>query len=292
MAGAGDEAPPAKKAKVTDDAKEQIIPAEEVKRFIDGLRFTQPLCVLERAAVKQRAECPQCKKNKQYYCYDCLLPTVAAARPRAVPLPVNVHVLLHPSERRGKATSVTGAIVSPDIHLHVYPSLPEGLDPGKTLLVYPSPTAKLLPQLADEGLLSGVENLVFVDSTWQQSKQICRDPKVTSIGRHVQLADYRTLFWRYQNTGDERYLATIEAIYYLLKDLRIAQGHTYNGEFDDILYFYVHQYAVIQQTYREGQRGFTPRHQKADQYIRKEVDFSYLLQEDAGSAAPPPGPVS
>eukprot|EP01064_Diplonema_japonicum_P018931 TRINITY_DN27627_c0_g1_i1.p1 TRINITY_DN27627_c0_g1~~TRINITY_DN27627_c0_g1_i1.p1 ORF type:complete len:325 (+),score=82.36 TRINITY_DN27627_c0_g1_i1:67-975(+) len=288
------EGPPSKKQKKvvtgTGDVGKDIIPAEEVKKFIDSLKFTQPVSVLERKEVSERKPCVKCDKRRQYYCYDCLQLTNPMARAVDVKLPVDVHVLLHAGEHRGKATSVQGAVMSSNVHLYTHPELPKDIKKEETLLVYPSPEAQSLSQLAESGALASIKNLVFVDSTWQQSKGICRDPAVKALGIPVLLEKYRTLFWRFQNVGDETFLATIEAIYYLVRDLQVAKGETYKGEFDDLLYYYIHQYAVIQRSYkdREHQKKhehaterphFTKRHQKSSEYIRTEVDFSYLLND-------------
>ena len=232
------------------DKSTNIIPTQDVVDFVGGLKFTQPVSVLEEKDVVVRTACATCGKRRQYFCYDCVKPTVPRAHPRDVKLPVKVKVLLHRQEHKGKATSVHAGVLSSDVALHVHPDLPTDTNPETTLLVYPSDDAKTLDEMAAEGSLDKVETLVFIDSTWQQSKSICRDENVRKIGRPVQLNEYRTLFWRYQNTGDERFLATIEAIYYLLRDLHIARGNKYVGQFDDILYYYVHQYAVIQERYR------------------------------------------
>eukprot|EP01062_Namystynia_karyoxenos_P059653 TRINITY_DN51084_c0_g1_i1.p1 TRINITY_DN51084_c0_g1~~TRINITY_DN51084_c0_g1_i1.p1 ORF type:complete len:386 (+),score=120.68 TRINITY_DN51084_c0_g1_i1:78-1160(+) len=259
--------------------------ARRIKAFIDGLRFTRPLWCLEDAAVRERAPCPQCGKRRQYYCYDCVKATHPAALPRpSVDLPLRVHVVLHPAEHRGKATSVQAGVLSRDVSLSTHPAVPEGLDPETTLLAYPSPHARTIDQLREDGTLAKVTAVVFIDSTWQQSKGIGRDPRLARL-TPVQLNEYRTIFWRFQNTGDDRFLATVEAIYYFVRDFAVARGATYCGEFDDLLYYYVHQYCTIQRRYRAEGRAFTKRHQKADQYIQSAVDFSYLLDPPGGAAA-------
>eukprot|EP01059_Diplonema_ambulator_P004562 TRINITY_DN14280_c0_g1_i1.p1 TRINITY_DN14280_c0_g1~~TRINITY_DN14280_c0_g1_i1.p1 ORF type:complete len:310 (+),score=109.34 TRINITY_DN14280_c0_g1_i1:32-931(+) len=286
-------APPAKRLRTESDIGKDIIPAEEIKKFIDGLQFTQEVAVLEEKEVAERKLCGKCGKRRQYYCYDCLELVERRARARDVKLPVDVHVLLHAGEHRGKATSVQGAVLSSNIHLYTHPDLPKGLKKEETLLVYPSTEAQTLNQLADADKLSAIKNLVFIDSTWQQSKSISRDDNVNQIGIPVLLNKYRTLFWRFQNIGDETFLATIEAIYYLLRDLKIAKGEEYNGEYDDLLYYYIHQFAVIQRSYKNKDKKhdhqterphFTKRHQKSSEYIRTELDISHLLgdKEDGG----------
>ena len=62
----------------------------------------------------------------------------------------------------------------------------------------------------------------------------------------------KTLFWRHQKFGDE-YLATIEAIYYFMKD---AFG---GNDFDNLLYYFSFQYDLIQSKYIENRNSFTHR---------------------------------
>eukprot|EP01063_Lacrimia_lanifica_P041645 TRINITY_DN976_c0_g2_i5.p1 TRINITY_DN976_c0_g2~~TRINITY_DN976_c0_g2_i5.p1 ORF type:complete len:317 (+),score=147.04 TRINITY_DN976_c0_g2_i5:58-1008(+) len=271
-----------------DNANAKIITAEEVKKLIDSLKFTQPLSVLDRPEVAKRRMCEKCNRTRQFYCFNCLDVMQERAHPGNVELPVKVHVILHPDELRSKATSVQAAALSKDVNLYTYPELPQGdLSAENTLMIYPADNAKTLPELAEAGELDAVKNLVFIDSTWQQSKVICRDEKVKAMARPVVLNDYRTLFWRFQNTGDERFLATVEAIYYLVRDMHVAKGNPYHGQFDNLLYYYIFQFAMIQRHYHHRtDEKFTPRHQAASSYIRKEVDFSYLLEQPKEDAAP------
>jgi len=284
-AGAPAEAPGEKRKRVgSDEAASAAAPeanAERIKQFIEGLRFSRPISDLEDPAVKQRLPCPECGKRRQYYCYDCVVPTDSRAMPlEPVRLPLKVHVVLHPGEHRGKATSVHAGVVSPDVRLYTHPAVPEGLDSATTLLAYPGPGARTIDQLQKDGVLEKVTGVVFIDSTWQQSKSIMRDERLKQF-IPVQLNEYRTIFWRFQNTGDDRFLATIEAIYYFLRDSFVANGGVYKGQFDDIMYHYVHQYCLIQETYRSGSRPFTKRHQNAKGYIQSAIDFSSLLGRQA-----------
>ena len=238
-----------KRPKEETDEDDFVVSGDMVKSFIDGLQFTQPLSVLQETEVSKRQECPKCAKSKQYYCYDCVVPLHNKVKPRDVKLPVKVHVILHHAEHRGKATSIHSAVLSSDVQLYTHPEIPNIKDPTRSLLVYPSERAQTVDELQAEGILENIEHLIFVDSTWQQAKGITRDDRVKSLGIPVKLNDYRTLFWRFQNTGDDRFLATIEAIYYLLRDMHVARSPPYCGQYDDLLYFYIHQWAVIQRSY-------------------------------------------
>lgn len=79
--------------------------------------------------------------------------------------------------------------------------------------------------------------VIFIDSTWSQSKRIKSDDRLKGI-KTVHIDDRLTLFWRPQNKPDT-HLATIEAIYYFLCDLYVLTNNTpYNGKFDNLLFFF------------------------------------------------------
>lgn len=62
----------------------------------------------------------------------------------------------------------------------------------------------------------------------------------------VELKMRKTCFWRRQKGKPDTYLATIEAIYYFLKDFHehcLDEG--YNGEYDNLLFFYSYLHSVV-----------------------------------------------
>lgn len=300
----------------------------ETVRFLRTLRFSRPLSALTSVP---RKECPACKKRRQHYCYDCLQVTSPETHPPPLHLPVQVHVIFHPGEHRGKATSLAAATISPDVHITTYPTLPE-LVPEETVVLYPSPSAIDIAELP-EADVRRIRNIVFVDATWQQSRAIARDERVTNF-KHVKLSKQFTLFWRFQEL-DAYHLATVEAIYYAVRAFvenrnrlgiterktdavhqqsempqegkrsreaddegsqKVAGSPHYHGEVDDLLFYYVHQYILIQSSYaRQAQkktlesadktmeikssdeqtRVFTDRH--FDQYVLEDVDWDSFL---------------
>ncbi|XP_034417733.1 DTW domain-containing protein 1 [Cyclopterus lumpus] len=98
------------------------------------------------------------------------------------------------------------------------------------------------------GSESGVyplQRVVFIDSTWNQTNKISTDERLQDLLR-VELTTRKTCFWRSQKGKPNTYLATIEAIYYFLKDFRehcLAQE--YNGEYDNLLFFYSYLHSVV-----------------------------------------------
>lgn len=71
----------------------------------------------------------------------------------------------------------------------------------------------------------------------------------------VRLNSYETNFWRHQKVG-KNCLATIEAIYYFYKEYNMALTGKYNGEYDNLLYFFVHYYKMIQNEYKTEKKLF------------------------------------
>ncbi|KEG14398.1 DTW domain-containing protein [Trypanosoma grayi] len=260
---------------------------EKIVEFIRSLRFSVPLCRLREQ--QGRNPCPGCGKRRQYYCYDCLTVVHPASHPPPLPLPLNVYVILHPGELRGKSTSLAASTISPDLHIVDYPQVPAGLDPESTLVLYPSSESTELGDISD---LDSFKNVIFIDSTWQQSKAIARDERVHKF-RHVRIKSQTSLFWRFQN-NDPTYLATVEAIYYFLREFithRNAQrrGVTppfYNGEVDDLLFYYINQYISVQQRYtHDNTKQYTTRH--FDGYILKSSLWDELVAPQADAAAKP-----
>lgn len=62
----------------------------------------------------------------------------------------------------------------------------------------------------------------------------------------VELKMRKTCFWRRQKGKPDTYLATIEAIYYFLKDFhQHCLAQEYNGEYDNLLFFYSYLHSVV-----------------------------------------------
>lgn len=62
----------------------------------------------------------------------------------------------------------------------------------------------------------------------------------------VELKMRKTCFWRHQKGKPDSYLATIEAIYYFLRDYHeYCLGQEYDGEYDNLLFFYSFLHSVV-----------------------------------------------
>lgn len=260
----------------------------KVQNFITSLKFSVPLYRVHEQ--KERRACPKCGKKRLYYCYDCLEVTHAESHPGPISLPLNVYVLFHPGELRSKSTSLAASTISPDIHVVEYPDVPSELTPETTLLLYPSADSVELHEIED---LDQYKNVVFVESTWQKSKGVARDERITRC-KHVRIPSQTSLFWRFQN-NDPSHLATVEAIYYFLRTF-IAQKNRrqsvsttsenkmdeqslikeyYKGEVDDLLLYYIHQFISVQRRYGDDGK-YTERHFEG--YILKGASWDALLE--------------
>lgn len=267
---------------------------QNVKEFISSLKFSVPLFKVHEQ--DQRRECPTCRKKRLHYCYDCLTVVHPESHPEPVALPLNVYVLLHQGELRSKSTSLAASTISPDIHIVQYPDVPSTLSPESTLLLYPSEKSVELHEIKN---LEQYKNVVFVESTWQKSRGVAHDERVSQF-KHVRIPAKTTLFWRFQN-NDPSHLATVEAIYYFLRAFIVEKNRAlsavngsapieeekdairryYHGEVDDILLYYIHQYICVQQRYSEGDEHYTDRHFEG--YILKGASWSSFLTKPVDS---------
>ncbi|KAF0308472.1 DTW domain-containing protein 1 [Amphibalanus amphitrite] len=154
--------------------------------------------VLER--LTGRSPCPKCHKSRMYFCYNCLVPVDAlTGKIPHVRLPVEVEIVKHPGETNGKSTAVHAAVLAPDdVTLRTYPDV-GSYDPDETVLVFPDSSAGSVA-----------------------------DVSATAPARDALLA--------YQRGKPRTHLATIEAVYYFVRELQESRHDTYGGEFDDLLF--------------------------------------------------------
>lgn len=174
-----------------------------------------------------KAPCPRCTKKRQWYCPECLVAVDLGpggaddAPPATLPrlrLPLKLHVL-HGREEKNVTSKATGnhaAVLAPDdTAIFTLPDFPAYADPARTLLLFPSPTSRLVHQLPD---LAAYDALVVVDTTWGKVGGVMQLPQVTAAPfQHVAIAAYSSLFWRYQPVGPQC-LSTIEAAYFFMRE--------------------------------------------------------------------------
>lgn len=121
-----------------------------------------------------------------------------------------------------------------------------------------------------------LQRVVFIDSTWNQTNKISTDERLQGNQKlctclsswvvvrphwflkssricvflldllQVELKMRKTCFWRHQKGKPDSYLATIEAIYYFLRDYhKYCLGQEYDGEYDNLLFFYSFLHSVV-----------------------------------------------
>lgn len=120
-----------------------------------------------------------------------------------------------------------------------------------------------------------IDKVILIDSTWNQSRGIYCDERLQKIPTIV-LQNRPSQFWRHQKGSPRWYLSTVEALHQLLLELHLcAWGcsehyksfltkecsvHSselihphckpYNGEYDNILYFFKYMYEKLHMLYK------------------------------------------
>lgn len=187
-----------------------------------------------------RQHCPKCNASRKYFCYDCFLPLGDVPVPK-LELPIICDILYYAGELKSKSTAVHAKILAPDhVNFIEYPENLPDWNPEETVLLYPSPDAVSAKDLD----FSKIKRVVFVDSQWHATHRILRDERVQEL-KHVKIMNYKTFFWRWQHEGEDC-LATIEAIYYFYKEYQEGLKKKYDGEYDDLLYYFAFFHKMIQ----------------------------------------------
>lgn len=140
-----------------------------------------------------------------------------------------------------------------------------------------------LPQVNYDLTNLPIKRAVFIDSTWNQSRSIFKDKRISCL-KSIVLQNRASQFWRHQKGSPRWYLATIEAIHQFLFEVHVhawgldsnyfnvlktieimsdfipeskilnyenkTDENTlcnvpYNGQYDDLLYFFAHMYDLI-----------------------------------------------
>uniref|UniRef100_A0A3Q3G170 tRNA-uridine aminocarboxypropyltransferase 1 n=1 Tax=Kryptolebias marmoratus TaxID=37003 RepID=A0A3Q3G170_KRYMA len=256
---------------------------ERARQPLQGLKLASH-AVLEKAQQRGRVKCSKCGGSRMFFCYTCCsLVGVGVEEIPLIQLPVKIDIIKHPNETDGKSTAVHAKILAPnDVTIYTYPCIPE-FDREKVVLVFPGPQAVSVqdmlqclrdrstnrshdscgprpkrlrteevqgstqsePEWVSGSRVAPLQKVVFIDSTWNQTNKISTDERLQGLVQ-VELKTRKTCFWRSQKGKPDTYLATIEAIYYFLKDFhQQCLGLEYGGEYDNLLFFYSFLHAVI-----------------------------------------------
>ncbi|KTG06678.1 hypothetical protein cypCar_00025558 [Cyprinus carpio] len=240
--------------------------SDQESSALSGLRLAShaPLDAAQRVG---RRKCSRCGASRMFYCYSCC--ALVGLETRDVPtveLPVKIDIIKHPNETDGKSTAVQAKLLAPrDVTIYTYPCIPE-LDQSteNIVLVFPGPDAMTVEELWEHFSADGkprvkrlkvsdadpethscpIQRVVFIDSTWNQTTRIITDERLQALP-NVELKSRRTCFWRRQKGSPDTYLATIEAVYYFLKDLHSHYFSEYTGEYDNLLFFFSFLHKLI-----------------------------------------------
>eukprot|EP00058_Branchiostoma_floridae_P021845 XP_002607335.1 hypothetical protein BRAFLDRAFT_113907 [Branchiostoma floridae] len=234
------------------------------------LKLASQECLISQ---DRRTVCPKCQQSRKYFCYTCyVLVAELEGKVPKVKLPFKVDIIKHPKEVDGKSTAAHAAIIAPeDVRIYTYPIIPEFSDPSKVVIVFPGLNALSLEDLSkkQQGLLkepplkrqrteqrasAPFERVIFIDSTWNQTHRIFNDERLKGL-QCVILKDHVTHFWRHQRDKPDTFLATVEAIYYFLRDFHdIFVGAAYDGRYDNLLYFFSFMFQIVQKSKQEKGR--------------------------------------
>lgn len=190
-------------------------------------------------------------------------------------------VLIFPGQNAISISQFLNCVYSCDINkFSEYQQAPlDELPPGynRTTLM------KVIPKTRQEYSFKGgstklpIQKAVFIDSTWNQSKGIYKDERIKSIPSVV-IQNRISQFWRHQKGSPRWYLATIEAIHQFLVEIHLHcwglnphyggiyncftekclqqfqllhsnSEEAYNGQYDNLLYFFKHMYNLIHKYY-------------------------------------------
>nr|XP_023014124.1 DTW domain-containing protein 1 [Leptinotarsa decemlineata] len=123
-----------------------------------------------------------------------------------------------------------------------------------------------------------ISKAIFIDSTWNQSRGIYKDERIKRIPCVV-IQNRISQFWRHQKGSPRWYLSTIEAIHQFLIEVHLhcwglnpnysgikncvtekclshfeglysSESQAYNGQYDNLLYFFHHMYDLIHKYYQ------------------------------------------
>ncbi|GMT31270.1 hypothetical protein PFISCL1PPCAC_22567, partial [Pristionchus fissidentatus] len=226
---------------------------------VESLAGLTPLESLPTPEELGKKSCSECKRNRMYFCYDCRIPMEGVPTP-SVTMPCRLDVVKHKKEKNSKSTAIHAKIVAapqtrifdaPDAdELEEYGS-GEGAD-GWTVLVFPSEKATSIEEFtAKRGKIA---RFVVIDCTWFQVGVMTKLPQLKDLPC-VSLRSYATAFWRPQLKHDDSHLATIEAIYYAMREYQeLGLAQPYKGEFDDLLFWFFVTMGKVEETREERRK--------------------------------------
>ncbi|KAJ3432461.1 dtw domain-containing protein [Anaeramoeba flamelloides] len=209
-----------------------------------------------------RKKCPNCERTCKFYCPHCFTIVNEINKIPQLTLPLKTYIVHHPKEKVSKSTAIHAKVLAPEsVEIIEFPlgldalvensENDQAFDLNSTLLLFPSEESKPISEV-DWGK---IKNVVFIDSTWLQTRRILRDPRIKNLPK-IQINAHKTRFWRHQKVSDYC-LATIEAIYFFFKEFVAHKNNgKYEGQVDNLLFFFEYTFQLIQKKYKREKRPF------------------------------------
>ncbi|CAH4033644.1 unnamed protein product [Pieris brassicae] len=185
-------------------------------------------------------------------------------------LPIKVDIIKHKREIDGKSTSAHAAVLAPKhVNIFTYPNIPQYDEDERVVLLYPGTDACTVPELF----------------TGKHEKQSYSDHLLAELPHGYNVGTLMkkifnnnqnrvSHFWRHQKGSPRWYLSTIEALHQFLLELHIcawgcdknyvseltqeysvhkdenhSQCKPYNGQYDELLYFFKFMYEKLHRLY-------------------------------------------
>ncbi|XP_034849514.1 DTW domain-containing protein 1 [Mirounga leonina] len=249
--------------------------------------------VLHKAQQSGRSKCLKCGGSRMFYCYTCYVPVenVPIQQMPLVKLPLKIDIIKHPNETDGKSTAIHAKLLAPEsVNIYTYPCIPEYEEKDhEVALVFPGPKSVSVKDISfhlqkriqnnvkgknddpdkpfikrkkteeqdlndSNGQDTTLKKIIFIDSTWNQTNKIFTDERLQGL-LQVELKTRKTCFWRHQKGKPDTFLSTIEAIYYFLVDYHTdILKEKYQGQYDNLLFFYSFMYQLIKNAKCSGDK--------------------------------------
>ncbi|KAI9487168.1 MAG: DTW domain-containing protein [Benjaminiella poitrasii] len=240
-----------------------------------------------------RLACPVCNKHVKHYCYNCFhVMGMDRSEVPFVKLPVTMDIIKHEAESDGKTTALHARVLADeDVRVFSWKHIPQYETPERVLMLFPGPDAKKLSEIPRDSF----DHMIVIDGTWKQANKMVRGTPILQRMQKVTIEPRSTYFWRFQKIS-VNYLSTIEAIYYLYVEYSQAyelkdSEASYDGRYDNLLFYYKYLYDLIQYSYRKGQhkdKEFCWRHRS--DYIQDKKP-SGVIRDAAGKIINPEGKI-
>ena len=124
-------------------------------------------------------------------------------------------------------------------------------------ILFPSAEARYIDEVVlDETERAKIKKIVVIENKWSGNRRILEHASICRLPR-LQIRSRDTLYWRFQEKSRE-HLATIEAIYYAVKDVIPAKEDAADescsnvGHLDDLMLLFAYNHERVRQKVAMG----------------------------------------